>query len=102
MFKELFEKENEMVKVFVGFHEQPTGVLSIIDAETGEVNDFKNIKELMKTIEKTPRDYDAFFRKSSKEIRQEASDEKMGHSVEVAVLRIPYSDAKAMHLTKEK
>ncbi len=88
MFKELFTEstEKQTYKAFVGTHESGKGI-SMVDYESGEVADFKNIKELISKVQKSPRDYSSFFRKTSKDIRQEATKEG-ADSVEAVMVKI--------------
>lgn len=91
MFKELFKiHEEKLEKLFVGSHETAKG-LSIIDLETGEVEDFKNMNDLIKKIQDKPRDYMAFFRKTSKQLRAEAKDEggEFPETLEPVMIRVP-------------
>ncbi len=75
MFKELFEAKTVTLYVPT-YADRKDGKIEIIDGETGEVTEpFKNLKDLIKTVTKNPRDYQNFFRKTEKELKDEVSKE---------------------------
>ena len=75
MFKELFVESDkkETFDAYVGAYKDKNGI-DILDLNTGEAETFKNMKDLVSSIQKNPRDYAAFYRKSPKILKQEASD----------------------------
>ena len=89
MFKELFTEE-KLEKVFVGSHQSNKGI-SVFDLETGEVADFKNMKDLITKIQDKPRDYFPFFRKTSRQLRDEAKAEggEYPNTLEPVMIRVP-------------
>lgn len=97
MFKELFEEE--LGKVFVGSHEGKKGI-SLFDLESGEAADFKDMKDLIKSVQDKPRDFMPFYRKTSKQLRIEAKNAGDGYedSLEPVLIRIPMKFAKQVKI----
>ena len=88
MFRELFENTEKEFKAYVCIIPSENGI-TMLDPESGEVADFKDVSKLIKAVQAKPRDYASFYRKSSDIVKKESKDIKGADSALVKIKVYP-------------